>query len=726
MTRHNPEAALQLTTRTLVLIAAAGAASLGLVRFGLKQLPSQQARYSSAVVGGFSEHTDRSISPGQNLVCWSLDSGRYGTVTIGPFPAPDHIRFAVRGPAGGKGADVFLELEVTKDRIPVVAVSDGKGWKMVDVELPLGWRGWRITLNASSTSANKGGDIGISQPFGWGTGGLQEFGLVDSFIAWLANGLLYGAIFVLVAHWLAQRNLVEPFWVPLASAGALGLAAYVVFWGYFASPTAGKATSIGLMCAALGFGIMRNSPINGKDREWVFVTVLAVIIGAFYLAVLELFPAERDFYQLASNRFLVGLPGDNRLPFDFANDLYHGIRPKELGAGWLSSDRPPLQEGWQLIAWPITQALGFSSNNSSATSAVWFQLLWVLSLYGLLRSSGLGPVRAVSWTAVASLNGFFLLNTLFTWPKLCAGAYACGAYGMWLMAPQPTTTARKTVGGVFAALALLCHGGVAFSLIPLVFWAGWRLCRGEVRPWAAVALVILLALAPWIAYQRYFAPPGDRLLKWHLAGQHEVGTEPLLQTISNSYRRLSWGQIAAAKEANLAFQFGGDWSRSIGASSGGVSDRRADEFYHVGRAIGIWSLSFFLLAVTGLRASGRRRLATVPCLWGLLFWIAASMTLWCLLLYDGAMVHQGSYALMIAIFAFCALGMDAAGRYWLGLIAAVQSYGFFTTWWQGNALITGRESVSAVALALLACAAFGLWLRWAGSRFAEEAGRDIN
>jgi hypothetical protein len=94
------------------------------------------------------------------------------------------------------------------------------------------------------------------------------------------------------------------------------------------------------------------------------------------------------------------------------------------------------------------------------------------------------------------------------------------------------------------------------------------------------------------------------------------------------------------------------------------------------------------------------------------------MTLWCLLLYDGAMVHQGSYALMIAIFAFCALGMDAAGRYWLGLIAAVQSYGFFTTWWQGNALITGRESVSAVALALLACAAFGLWLRWAGSRFA--------
>ena len=42
--------------------------------------------------------------------------------------------------------------------------------------------------------------------------------------------------------------------------------------------------------------------------------------------------------------------------------------------------------------------------------------------------------------------------------------------------------------------------------------------------WGRLAggLLALVLYAPWLAYQRLYDPPGDRLLKWHLAGVTEV------------------------------------------------------------------------------------------------------------------------------------------------------------------------------------------------------------
>lgn len=711
---------MRFTTRALILTAASAYVALGVLRFGLRHLPSQQAEYSVVLAGGFVPHSGGSVGSTRDLRYWSLEAGQAGSVSIGPFPAPEHLHFAVRSGAGDQPPEVFLQLEVTKDRLPVAWVARKEGWSTVDMELPLGWRGWRITLNAVSGPEPRRGDFMLSQPFGWDTGGPQDYGFLESLAAFLANGLLFGTLYVVAAQALAERRWVEPFWVPLCSSAVLGGAAYLVFWAFFASPVAGAAASAALFCTAGVVGIRRDRLIGSQDREWVFVAGLAALLGAFYLSVLYRFPAERDFYQLAANRFLVGMTGDNRLPFDFANHLFHGERPKELGAGWLSSDRPPLQEGWQLIAWPFTRAMGIPSDTASATAAVWLQLLWVFSFYGLVRAAGTSPVRAASWAAAAGLSGFFLVNTLFTWPKLCAGAYAGGAYGMWCMGPPRTSLVRRMAGGLFAALALLCHGGAAFSLLPLAAWAAWRVRKGEVYPWAAVGLALLLALAPWAAYQRYFAPPGNRLLKWHLAGQHEADARPFLRSLADAYGKLSWRQILAAKELNLSSQVSGGWFQALDWSSGGIPDRRDNEFYHTGRALGAWCLGFGFAAALGVSAWRRGTPGRVRPLGGLILWVAASMAIWCLLLYDGAIVHQGSYAVLIGAFAACALALDAAGKAWLGVMAVIQGYIFLATWWPASAVVMGRESVPAVAAVLLSAGACVFWLGWHRRRFSSS------
>ncbi|HEY5078802.1 MAG TPA: hypothetical protein VII43_03100, partial [Opitutaceae bacterium] len=521
-----------------------------------------------------------------------------------------------------------------------------------------------------------------------------------------ANGLLYGAVFVALALWFARKELVAPCWIPLAAGGAIALLGYAAFWAYFASPALGRLFSSGIFLAVLLANLLPGGRFGERDREWVRIACAAALIGVLYLGILHLFRVQRDFYDLASNRFTAGLPGDNRLPFDFSDALYHGQRPKELGAGWLSSDRPPLQEGWQLIGWPVTGAMGFSDQAASATASVWFQLLWVFALYGLLRSLGMAAGRAIPWTMAASLNGFFLLHTLYTWPKLCAAAFVCAAYGMWLMDGCASRVRGRLLGGLFAALAYLCHGGAAFSLVPLLPWIVWRCLRGELAQWVLAGAVFGLTVAPWMAYQRIYAPPGNRLLKWHLAGDYGMDDKPVGEAISDAYRGLSWGRILAAKSANLRYQVEGDWASAASGSAAGADGRRSDEYFHMLRALGWWALAAPVLLLSLPGASFRRRLSGSPRRpWTMGAWVASSVLVWCLLLFTQTEIATGSLAVMVALFALCATGFELAWRGCLACIAALQAYTLATTWAPGNSVVRGPVSATSAALIALAGAA---------------------
>jgi hypothetical protein len=679
-----------------------GCVLVGASHYCLRSLPSEKKSYEAAVTGSFQARPPEAVEHLSTVPIWDSGSrNASGSVSIGPFPAPDRLKFAVRADSGAEHQEVYLELQIIKIRIPVTIAHSGQ-WEIVNQEMPFGWRGRLITLNASTGAA---GGLAVSQPFGRLTGGTRQYGLMETVTAWLANGLLYGALFITVARFVAQREIVKPCWVAIAACAAMAVVGYVTFWAYFASPTLGRFFSGSVFLLMLLINVVFNRRFEERDREWLRVGCTAVLIGVLYIGILHLFPVHRDFYDLASNRFTAGLPGDNRLPFDFASQLYHGERPKELGAGWLSSDRPPLQEGWQLIAWPLTEALGFSSQTASATASLWFQLSWVFALYGLLRSMKIQGRRALLWTAAASLNGVFLLHSVYTWPKLSAAAFVCAGFGMWLLDGCGSRFRAVVLGSLFAALGYLTHGGAAFSLIPLVPWIAWRWIKGEHLPWILAAIVFALTVAPWTAYQRFYAPPGNRLLKWHLAGDFNVDDKPLWATISDAYGSQSWDQIMAKRTSNLSYQLEGDWRDGAAWTAGSVEARRSEEYFHTFRALGWWNFAVpaFIVSLAGfsfrkgISAPFRRQSALGA-------WIVSTMVIWCMLMFTQTEIAQGSLAVMVALFALYASRLEAAGRWWIACIGALQAYTLMTTWMPGNSVINGPLSGGAVALIALALA----------------------
>ncbi len=429
---------------------------------------------------------------------------------------------------------------------------------------------------------------------------------------------------------------------------------------------------------------------------------LAIVIGVFYLALLHLFPTSQMIYELATNRFRDGLPADNFLPHTTAARLFAGEPLKRADADWLSSDRPPLQAGWQLLTWPETAWLKLNPITASGTAAIWLQLIWIAAAYGLFRTLGIGVRRTAAWIAVLSLSGFFLQHSVFTWPKLSAGAFACGAFGLWVL-PLPEHRRRGEIltGAALAALAWLSHGGVAFSLIVLGPWVAWRALHGEGRTWAQAALGFGLLTAPWLAYQHFYDPPGNRLLKWHLGGQVPKDQRGTWETIRSNYAALTWAKLVEHKRLNFRSQTTGDWSGLVDLEATRVKNRRDEEFSHTGRAL-TWWLGGLVLAplVVGriarrpdARALGRMHTA-------LFLWIALTIPLWCLLLFEGgsAVVHQGSFAVMLTAFVLLSAWFDLVSRRWLAVLALLQGMSLVFTWAVGNHIVKGSPTPLALAL----------------------------
>lgn len=342
------------------------------------------------------------------------------------------------------------------------------------------------------------------------------------------------------------------------------------------------------------------------------------------------------------------------------------------------------------------------------------QLLWVAAAYGLLRTLGLVRARAGAWVAVMALSGFFLQNSVFTWPKLAAAAFACAAFALWLRpTDEAAPRARLLCGAGLAALAWLAHCGVAFSLLAVAPWILWRARRRAARDWALAAAVFALLALPWFAYQKYSDPPGNRLAKMHLAGQAEIDSRGTWQTIEEAYLRQPWRETAAAKLANFKLLVVGDWRELFDPSAANAAARRGDEFYHIARALTWWLFGLAALPLLALRRNARARfLPHAHFHFSIAAWTALTVVIWCLLMFGGGqtVIHQGSYAVMLALFALLAAWLDCAGRGWIVVIAALQAMTLVTTWARANSAVDGRVSITAVALTLVGAVALAAFV----------------
>jgi|GEM_PF-464868 len=631
---------------------------------------------------------------------WNGSDENTGALRLGPFPAPARLRLAVGGYPPYPGNTLRLELAGTAETVPLKPPAVGERWRIIDQDLPAAWRGRSVTLVAIDEAKAIGGWIAVTEPLRGGVGD-GPAGLWQTLAAWAANGLLLGLVWCAALRALARRDWIPNAWLPVAAAAVVAGAGYLVFWAYFTGPGAGLAAALAVLAGAAWFGRRGTGLGPEAESEVRPVVLLTLATGLLHLSLLHLFPSSLDFYQLAANRFRQELPTDNQLPHEAGERLIAGQPLKQAETDWLSSDRPPLQTGWQLITWRTLEAAGLDPRAASGTAAVWFQLTWVAAAFALLRTLGVGSRAAAAWTAALALSGFFLQNTVFTWPKLSAAAFAGGAFALWL-APGATLARGRRVllGAALAGAAWLSHGGVAFSFLALAPWVLWRCCRGEWREWLKASLLFVLIASPWVAYQRFYDPPGNRLLKWHLGGQIPKDDRGVWPTIRENYAKLTWEQILTNKARNLALQNDGRTAALLETAPAAAMDRRNQEFFLAGRALTWWLFGLLLLpyAWRNLQPPARhteRRLHLA-----LLGWTALTVPLWCGLMFDAnqTVIHQGSYAMMLGAFVLLSAWFHAAGRIWLPVITAAQMFTLLTTWAPASGIVGGDVSSGATML----------------------------
>jgi hypothetical protein len=486
--------------------------------------------------------------------------------------------------------------------------------------------------------------------------------------------LLPGVAAVLVT---ARRGVQRPVLLAMTGLAVVGLVGYSSYWAWFAAPALGRAWTWTVLAVAVGAIIVARAELR-RPAVRPLVTVAALwVSGTFFVLFLGFLHGGTEHpLSIPVDRFSNPLPIDNLLPLSFANAIAangHDGPPLHIG-DWLSSDRPPLQSGFVLaqreVAWDTVglhyQVLG-----------VVLQQLWIVALWACLVAA-----RVRRWTLVlvliaALVSDAAVVNGFFVWPKLLAATFVLACIAV-VLDVRGTASDRASVAvlvGILGTLGYLSHGATAFAAVPVIGLVLVRL-RPRWRWWAASAVAAALVMSPWLAYQHWVDPPGNRLIKWQLAGAPEIDSRGSVETIVDSYRTTGWRTVLEFKKDNVETLFGGPhvWSDShsiLHQASGGrwreaVAQSRSQRFYYFLPSLGVLLLGPVAMLLLYRRRRGEGEadwqvaatflsLAAVCCVvWVALMWAPGS-----------AVLHQGTAALSLwaiggAVAGLCAVSPRTA------------------------------------------------------------------
>ena len=412
----------------------------------------------------------------------------------------------------------------------------------------------------------------------------------------------------------------------------------------------------------------------------IFITSLGLLHGSHNSPLL--IPASRFAPPV--------LAGDNYLPKVFADGVFAGHIPRPMHTDWLSSDRPPLQTGnsiWS-YAW-------FSDDRdlTYVISSVILQSSFLLGLWSLLAAFGIPRKLFIIAITTVFFSGFTYVNGFYTWPKLYPVAFLLVFAAYLLTGHFDKTKNRPGTGAILgglAALSMLGHGGSIFALLGIALSAvalRQRPTRSFLLTMAAVALVVYL---PWMLYQRLYDPPGDRLIKWHIAGV--VAPHPdvaITDLLVANYKRLTVRDIARLKLGNLKTVIGdlpqeGRTLRfmlaSVSNGDAGGRDKAAASLRQAIFFYWIPCIGFAILCPFALLVARLCRCHQQPAFLGASrMWLCTGLTvfLWCILMYgpNYTVVHQGTYLTVILAFAGSSLAFWAIRpRLAIGLAGAQIAY----------------------------------------------------
>ena len=530
----------------------------------------------------------------------------------------------------------------------------------------------------------------------------------------------------------ARRRALSPaIALGLLLAGSGG-AAMTAFWAWYASPRFGRLFDVALGGASIlvitAFG--RRGDL--RDAGLSVPMLLGLAIGLAFtglsfiqgdgIAHVPLLAVSKTYWYTA----------DNKLPLLLAQKVAaHADLSGNLVGGWLASDRPPLESGYALAQWPLWSRAGKEAGYqllSTGLSASWLPALWVV-----LRSRGFGQWRVLVVLLATTLTGFVLVSDVYVWPKMLAGTFALGALAIVASLDE---TDRRPLGWILAvtlaALSMLAHGGTIFALIALVPFALWRPTRIPLRALAASVVPAAACYVPWMLFQHFVDPPGNRLLKWQIAGVIVPDSRGFVKTLVMQYQALSFHHLLANKWMNVESLVANTFvwhtlNPEVAWRSGFLGLARLAELNDLLPAAGLLLLGAAALAFR----SSRRALAPAAPLaamcgiaiagWVILLWGSAGIS---------AINHQGAYAVTVLFIALCALAVTCLPRPAATLLLLGNAVWFAVCWVPGLGFTpaAGNETSSSMRFShtmLLVCLA-GLVLAAAAIarlRFTPDPGR---
>ncbi len=443
-----------------------------------------------------------------------------------------------------------------------------------------------------------------------------------------------------------------------------------------------------------------------------------------YLGHLHLFSADLGIERLSAERYITGLPIDNQIPRLFADRLIEGQSTRQLVGDWLGSDRPPLQAGWVLLLQPWRHLLQIPPDIFAHAAGAQLQLWWIPAIAGVLQLMGAGR-RLSAWLVVTlATYSMVLINSNYVWPKLAAASATLLGFSLLMLHDQPNR--RQTLlAGVMLALAWLAHGSAAFAILAMVILAAAK----PNLPKRSIALMLVTAAViagPWSAYQKGYAPPGNRLAKWHLAGQIEIDERSTWQTIFDAYSSSTGSELIAQKRANLSYPFFeatrgwdfGFWSEA--------AERRSREFYFLFKSLGPWNVVWLLMPVWWWRAGRRRRMEPKPPKFAIgmpavgwsLAWVTSTYMIWALLMFGPGTtsLHQGAYTVPLLLATMLMLVAWAMHPVVFVGLAVMQWFHFLTTWLPPGPKVDGAVQPPALLIMLVGVAV----LVWRSVSMARE------
>jgi hypothetical protein len=426
------------------------------------------------------------------------------------------------------------------------------------------------------------------------------------------------------------------------------------------------------------------------------------------------------------------LPIDNAVPLIVADAVEATIRPlpDPLYAGWSASDRPPLQSGIYLAMLPVgNDAHGIHY----AVISSLLQSLWILGVWALLAAARTDRAQASVALAAIVFSGFVIVNSFFVWPKLLSAAFLLPIVAATMTVGRSAMLASPVISvilGLDLGGALLAHAGAALGFLAIVLALLIRRLLPRLRMIAAIICWALILVGPWIYYQKFVNPPGDRLLRLSIAGIDYTDTrKPLIDATIDNYRNVGGWVSLENKVDNLMEPFEGidvtmRESFKLVRSYLGVGDHedrgaavlrlRTEQFFHLVPALGLLALGPILLGASSLlaRIRGRPRVANGQAVLrsSLLVLLGVNLVTWAAVMFgpSGTVLHQGTYLTPILGFIVCVSAWWCLSPRVTLAVVAVQSV--ITLLLYKNFPPSGPQPffVPHVSLSALATAAIGL------------------